>query len=813
MKMIKNVILISIVGILLINSNGVSMDNSYQQRRNQVLNWAQKTDESNFLIAGAKICHKKSSKTGIKMFEKELARADNSHRGMFVIYELMTGYLAAEPCMKSDLKKKVRDYMATANFYRGDTENHLAMYYTGLYLAAQTFADLPANGWYTGKPAAENMAEAEEYLLDWIRITTTIGQGEFDSPTYMTVFLAPMFSLYQWAKDPKMKQNALGMLYWLIGDYAVEHLKGLYVGAHSREYPERLIMPKHRNSNMTSWGWLFFGQTEPMMHPTLLTAAMSDFELPVVLYNIGTDRQQPYVHTETKRVRNIIRLSDQKNPPVYKYTYMTKDFALGSMMGGDILQPIQQHVWDVSFISDSPYMSIFTKHPFVGTIDLAMFFPEEMKFTIDEVARAHSYYGSEDKWSSSSPYEKTFQHKNALIVLYNIPEGVRFGHIDGFFPKDLARREEDDSGWIFCQGGNSYIAYYPLKPYQWIEEAECFRLRSYELKNGCVIEVASADDYESFDAFKSQIHSNPVVHDTFDQTLMVGYTTSDGDVMTFAYDGARRLNGKPIDFADYRLFSGPFLNAEIGERKLEMIHGNSGVMVDFANEDRALLLPVYVCPKIDEDFELTGKMNHPLWKIAPVAILNDAVTGESGGFSTRVKLLYSENFLYVGFECEDDYIWGTVAYRNGPVYDEECVEVFLNPANCGHQYYEINLSPKNVIYDACVINSRSPQNPFGEFKPLFEMNFKNIKTSSHIFGEVDKPGKGKRWTAEYAIPFDELFGAKNSPPQPGDSWRVNFYRIDSPEMGRREHYSWSQTGRLAFHLPWRFGYLKFGGDE
>jgi len=803
----KKILIILLSLFLIIQASAKQNQTNYQKRVQQVLHWADTTQSSNFLIAAAKIRGGIDIEKGQQMFEQALKRKDNSHRGMFIIHEMMTAYLAAEKQMPNSLKKKVRDYLAKANFYRGDTENHLTMYYTGLYLAAQTFPDLPAEKWYTGKSSQENKKEAEAWFDDWMRLTTTIGQGEFDSPTYMTVFLAPMFSLYQWAKDPVIKQNALAILYWLIADYAVEHLDGVYAGAHSREYPERIIQPRH--SGMTSWGWLFFGKTEKLFHPLLLTAAMSDFKLSEILYSIGTDRSKPYVHTETKRVRNIIRLGDKKNPPVYKYTYMTKDFALGSMMGGTILQPIQQHNWDVSFMTNSPYMTIFTIHPYIGTPDLAMFFPEEMKFAIDEVASNHTYYGKEDKWVSSSPYEQAFQQENTIIVLYNIPEKEQFAHIDGFFPKDLARRDTDDSGWIFCQGGNTYIAYFPLKPFEWIEEKDCFRLRSYDLKNGCVAEVAQAENYSSFNSFKAQIKSNTLVHDTFDSSLTVSYTNSQNDVLTFTYDGARRINGKLVDFKEYKLFRGPFLNAEVGSRKMEILYKENGIMVDFDTDKKAQILPIYVCPKIKNDFELNSGQAKKIWEKAQSMKLVDVITGKDGRFSTDVQVLYSDKYLYVKFNCEDDYIWGTIEERNGQIYNEECVEVFLNPANCLHQYYELNLSPKNVVYDACVINARTPEKPNEAIKPLFQMNIDKMKTFVSVEGELDVKGKGKRWQAAYAIPFDELFGAENVPPQPGDSWRANFYRIDSPQTGQQEFYAWTKTGRPAFHLPWRFGYLRF----
>ncbi len=220
--------------------------------------------------------------------------------------------------------------------------------------------------------------------------------------------------------------------------------------------------------------------------------------------------------------------------------------------------------------------------------------------------------------------------------------------------------------------------------------------------------------------------------------------------------------------------------------------------------------PTYISHRISGDLSLSGRLDDPRWQEAPAIQLVDAITGKSGRFATEVRLLYNDRYLYIGFRCEDDYVWGTVTERDGPVYDEECVEVFLNPAGVAYQYYEINLSPKNVVYDACVLNRRTREDPFNKFIALRDFDLADLHTAVHIRGQSDAPGRATGWTAEYAIPFDELFGAPNVPPRPGDTWRVNFYRIDSPEKGQREHYAWSPTGRPAFHLPWRFGTLRFG---
>ena len=118
---------------------------------------------------------------------------------------------------------------------------------------------------------------------------------------------------------------------------------------------------------------------------------------------------------------------------------MTADYVLGSLQGG-ILQPFQQHTWDVTWVSTRPHNTIFSVHPSWSSRELGMFFPEELNVLAEDVDRYKLVYRSPDKWNSSSPYEQTFQHNNVLIVLYNIAAGAQHAHIDGFFPKTLDDR-------------------------------------------------------------------------------------------------------------------------------------------------------------------------------------------------------------------------------------------------------------------------------------------------------------------------------------------------------------------------------------
>jgi len=577
----KHIIFIFVIGLLfLLNScttqEPTEYDIAFESRRDSLIDYyADMEPRANYTIITAKLYR------GIDV-EESLHYLDSLYiapRGdMFWMYPSLSMYLYNKSVLPDEYRARYRELWRTYTPYRGDTENHWVMYYTCLYLAAQEWSGEPGDRWYTGKSSSENMREAEEWLITWMKTATTIGQGEFDSPHYMEVFLTPMFMLYEFSEDRKMKRKAEMMIDYLMADFAAEYLRGNYCGAHSRDMIPTATDPLR--AAMTAFGWLYFGDTEFQARGGSLIAALSSYRLPEVIYHIATDRSEPYVHLERKRLRNIIRFGDELNPPVYKYTYMTEDFALGSLNGG-IAQPIQQHTWDVTFVSDKPNNTIFTIHPYYSEYEVGKFFPEPLKILLDGISRVRPEYQDPNKWVGSSPYTQTMQHENAIIVLFDIDEGVSHQHINGFFPKTLDRRVEDESGWILCEGGNIYIGYYPLKPYEWIEEDINWRLRSYDPKNGLILEVVSQDDYESFGEFREVMAGREVVVEDSDELLRVRYTTTGGDELDFTYDGSRVLNGAVIDFATDYLFRSRFMEAKVGSESLRMTAGGITRDLDF----------------------------------------------------------------------------------------------------------------------------------------------------------------------------------------------------------------------------------------
>jgi len=155
---------------------------------------------------------------------------------MFWMFPCIGTYLHGKDRMSPATKAVVRNAWKTYAPYRGDTENHWAMYYSTLFLASEQWPGLPGSEWYNGKSSDENRIDAKEYIIHWMTIATTIGQGEFDSPDYFAEYAISMSLLADFAQDPEMKQRGKMMFDYLLVDFADEHLDGQYLGGFSRIY-------------------------------------------------------------------------------------------------------------------------------------------------------------------------------------------------------------------------------------------------------------------------------------------------------------------------------------------------------------------------------------------------------------------------------------------------------------------------------------------------------------------------------------------------------------------------------------------------
>ena len=564
--------------------------NQYLARVNEVLVWrsAQGLAEKHELWSLPDIAAKLSLRTDAAACSARLIELMKQPSGdMFWMFPVTCISYLGRDQLSTEAKAAVRETWRTYMPLRGDTENHWVMYYMSLYLMAQLWPDEPGERWFHGKSSAEIQLEARQWLLHWMDLATTIGQGEYDCTHYLGEYVISMLFLATWAVDPEMRQRGQMMLDYILADFAVDTLNGIYVGAHART-DDTTVLEKW-NALSSFFAWLFFDNCPPTLNyggwGVYFAAAASHYTLPEVIYRIGTDRAAPYTQFERKRTRHRWRNSDPRNAPVYKTTFVARDYAVGSDQGG-LLQPIQQHSWDVTWAVPDPrgvHNTIFATQPYYGAHELMMYFtemPDSMPAAV--TFQGKPTYISEAKLLGGSPYEQIFQHDDTVVSLCSVPSGESYEQVNGFFSKDLAKFEEDSSGWIFVQGGNACIAYRPLAPFEWRPlEKGGKRLRSPHGKNGTIVQAAAASEFKSWDEFKTKMRALPL-EIQLAPVPRVAFTTLRGNTIECTYGALPRVDGQTIDHErTWKLFAGPYLNADVGSRMLTITHGRLRRILDF----------------------------------------------------------------------------------------------------------------------------------------------------------------------------------------------------------------------------------------
>mgnify|MGYP003676218424 FL=1 len=300
--------------------------------------------------------------------------------GPFWMFPVTMVAYAGRDKLSAEARQSIRDAWRTTRQLRGDTENHWVMYHTAMYLMAQLYPDEPGSEWWNGLSSDENRVEGREWLLDWMNITTTIGQGEYNATHYIGEYAIPLIMLKVWSDDAAMRQRATILLDWMFAELATVTLDGVLRGPNSRT--DDTSVTERWYALSTYFSWQLFGNVPAGERfrgwgwGNYFSVLAEYYQVPDVIYRIATDRQQDILQHDRARSRRIWRYSDEHMRPIFKTQYLRENYAVGSHQGG-LSDPIQSHVWDVTWNVDDPrgvHNTMFSLHPHSSGRVQQMFF-------------------------------------------------------------------------------------------------------------------------------------------------------------------------------------------------------------------------------------------------------------------------------------------------------------------------------------------------------------------------------------------------------------------------------------------------------
>ncbi len=233
----------------------------------------------------------------------------------------------------------------------------------------------------------------------------------------------------------------------------------------------------------------------------------------------------------------------------------------------------------------------------------------------------------------------------------------------------------------------------------------------------------------------------------------------------------------------------------------------------------------YVVQHTDEVLKIDGGLQENAWQKA--AWTTDFVDIEGGpkplpSFKTQVKMLWNDSALFIEAKLQEPQVWATQTHHDDIIYKDNDFEIFIDPDNNMHQYFEIEVNAINKIFDLFL---PKPYRNGGD--ALISWDVEGLKSGVKIEGTLNNPkDQDKGWTVEMSIPLKSLrMGFLFHAPEEGALWRINFSRVewDTKIEGNKnsklkdaagkdlpEHnWVWSPQGVINMHYPERFGYLQF----
>lgn len=194
-------------------------------------------------------------------------------------------------------------------------------------------------------------------------------------------------------------------------------------------------------------------------------------------------------------------------------------------------------------------------------------------------------------------------------------------------------------------------------------------------------------------------------------------------------------------------------------------------------------VPTIEAVRTKKSIKMDGQLTEPVWqKALSTTPFLDHVTAKPVSQQTRVGVLYDDEAIYIGFDCQQaalDIRSATITRQGGAVYLDDSVEVFLAPYPFAARdnYYHFCVNVLGVQYSCH--NALVDWDPYGWDAVVHQ--------------------RSDGWSVEFRIPYDTLvdrgLGAA--------FWRVNFARN---AIAHGEASSWAFVGQ-KFHTPSRFGGL------
>lgn len=150
-------------------------------------------------------------------------------------------------------------------------------------------------------------------------------------------------------------------------------------------------------------------------------------------------------------------------------------------------------------------------------------------------------------------------------------------------------------------------------------------------------------------------------------------------------------------------------------------------------------------------------------------------------------MLWDDEYFYIAAEMQETHIWATFDKQDMVIFQENNIEIFIDPDGDTHHYMELEINAIGTIWDLILTK---PYSLFGS--PISAYDIKGLKKGVKLYGTNNNASdKDEKWTIELAIPWTAIseINHKRANPTKVNSGRSIFQGCSGIETSKVENTS------------------------
>ena len=427
-------------------------------------------------------------------------------------------------------------------------ESSQILLHTAAILAGQRYADQEFS--VSHLTGAQLQSEAETQASEWILARGRNGFMEWNSPEAVDRNIVALSHLVSLAKNDSISDLAAVLMDKVLFLLANRTFLGVVGGSEGRASAvfHSAALKSARLQASAGITRLFFGMgIYTAQNAGVISLTLSDYEFPSFFLEMSALPPEESWSRESNRDEN-----DEVNLAFYK----TRDYLLGS--------------------AQSYHPGERGEHALIWQ---AVMGPETLVFVNHPTAFCQGEERQPGFWLGNGSLPRTAQWKDALISVYNIPEGEGLDFTHAFFPVYMFDEYYIEGNWIFGRKGEGYIALTAANGLDLVkEQPDGYReLRSQGRKNVWLCQMGRVETDGNFLQFRQKVSKLNLEW----TDLGVTFTSLRDETLKFGWEGDFSLDGKLVPLSGFAHIDNSYCKAALPADVIDITYGEYVLRLSF----------------------------------------------------------------------------------------------------------------------------------------------------------------------------------------------------------------------------------------